>query len=243
MSGAKVAFQFTRAGERATEPCGERDGRTSFNSRALGSARLAGSMRQSILFVSIHARWGARDEGGGRVAGDGAVSIHARWGARDAFSTAASRAVRFQFTRAGERATKTLDPLNYQDQFQFTRAGERATVRRRRWRWGGSFNSRALGSARLWSKVCNMVFTDVSIHARWGARDNCASVIIIFKKFQFTRAGERATDKTTKTNGENHVSIHARWGARDFIATAGGLVYDVSIHARWGARDRPASRP
>ena len=57
------------------------------------------------------------------------------------------------------------------EEFQFTRAGERATVL-------GVFLARIL---------------QVSIHARWGARDRTGRKPRPSTRFQFTRAGERAT--------------------------------------------------
>ena len=166
--------------------------------------------------VSIHARWGARDikcrslhphgvfqftragerattlpvnigqlgafqftrageratDGGGDNDDERSVSIHARWGARDCSSTTPPASPRtFQFTRAGERATPS-------------RGWKPPSTR---------FNSRALGSARLGRRRGGRRLPDVSIHARWGARDKMGLPVAI--------VGE--------------VSIHARWGARD----------------------------
>ena len=108
----KVWFQFTRAGERATESAQLASFCSPFQfTRAGERATLGQSGKVAGGLVSIHARWGARDLvvisrtctcsgfnsralGSARharwyVAPGRIVSIHARWGARDDPSNAA----------------------------------------------------------------------------------------------------------------------------------------------------------
>ena len=167
----------------------------------------------------------------------------------------------FQFTRAGERATAPPSPPSATASFQFTRAGERATCRRMCSCavWMFQFTRAGERATRRPRRV--LVRQDVSIHARWGARDsptpspagkrNCFNSRALGSarlsrwawtrkgaSFQFTRAGERATGPEMRREKDTLVSIHARWGARDARSLRPPRLGRVSIHARWGARDR-----
>ena len=212
-------FQFTRAGERAT---------------------LAPDTQSTPSPVSIHARWGARDRSSGGASRCWDVSIHARWGARDNRRKNALAAVR---------------------RFQFTRAGERATARRRKpGARRNCFNSRALGSARLgeWRILgCKIVFQftrageratqrggghpphdRVSIHARWGARDLLYNPMTPWDKCFNSRAlGSARLAVSGRVGGEKCFNSRALGSARHRVHELLPRQGVVSIHARWGARD------
>ena len=240
-------FQFTRAGERATlvgvdfALVG-----AGFNSRALGSAR-----RNPVSHSRTWTRFNSRALGSARLARL-AMRCHAakfqftRAGERATsplFNFACPTA--FQFTRAGERATPHVGlERTRKPGFNSRALGSARLTAAIASRMETRFNSRALGSARQQTRkriaeaiafqftrageraTSHIVLADwrknVSIHARWGARD----------------VGE---DRPARERAA--VSIHARWGARDdgdVVHFAEGV---VSIHARWGARDRGARKP
>ena len=281
---SELLFQFTRAGERATTGTWCISRRASFQfTRAGERATVERENRLRRARVSIHARWGARDRVGrsvipcnesfnSRALGSARPSGDSRRGAagRFQFTRAGERATAparsgtawsaFQFTRAGERATRLLKKRPPPPKFQFTRAGERATRRHRRPRspqlfqftrageratqaafagwsadtfqftrageratlkgcWSASnarcFNSRALGSARRTARTCPCGRCCFNSRALGSARPEGVRVTDAASRFQFTRAGERATGGVCVRGVGGGVSIHARWGARD----------------------------
>ena len=213
-----MAFQFTRAWERATTGTPRQNADAGFQfTRAWERATSCTRPPCSCPRVSIHARLGARDSSMASQRSPSLVSIHARLGARDClFRFVFFNHARFQFTRAWERATMgPSGPLQFEK----------------------SFNSRALGSARLSLNFKKICAGNVSIHARLGARDLRAAIGLARHDCFNSRAlGSARPHRMTGVSLEK-VSIHARLGARDSFVSGSSSMISVSIHARLGARD------
>ena len=123
--------------------------------------------------------------------------------------------LKFQFTRAGERATRAEGEEMKKELFQFTRAGERATLPSVFDDIHDLFQFTRAGERATKSSYRMPGLCRVSIHARWGARDwPPGRSRWIRGRFNSRALGSARLD-VEGVHSQEHVSIHARWGARD----------------------------